>query len=761
MNSSFYSSLLRVTAFWYVIGVLVLFLGFPEWAESRYMRLAHLPWVPEIELDGLATALEVQWTLITQWTVPVFAAWLAFVVIGGVIVEVRYRFSVQERKVRLAPSGNYWGVHIPEYSLGDLPTATTPALYGNKVVFSSPGVRAPRGAALVEVSGQVKEALKMLSAAERQLCEELLQILLTAPDHFAGLGHGVGLLEHTLNVVAEAASKCTPEFRLPLVAAIAHDIGKLITFKKDDDGNWVRKGLHSRESARIIATLPGFQELPEAHQRGLILAIKYDHSPNKMPELRGDREASMLALRIISALSSADKVATAAEKDRHLEKIQPEDLLWKDFVDFLRNAPVVQRGKKGAANQVNNPPDSPFLFVYEAQWRDEAVRRLPAEVAAALDLTRRDQGKLAKYTRILAERLRKEGLLVEAHIATKDGAQEVLRTSEGNPLWDIQSGTGEKAVVMRGILVLKADELWKKVNYRIATKSPFPVTILAPNAGLDGRINQAPQANREGPGVPEVNDELKLADLESEGVMSALGLAAGGEKVEGMAPAKPKARSRGSFKAPGPDTRQDATLGLAPAATAVRKEPSEAIRAAPVQVAPETPSPVVVAPSAGALVAAQANAQEVADTSDAGSAAAALSILTSGQEPEIEVDILEGEDGPAWEDPTEAQEPVGDSAAKAVEVNAPAVPAAPGGQPSSPSGAELSRAEKREKIAIADEAAIARYPGLKVGEKFYPEESGAVQAGLRKAGERYQGDTKDRKLELTEGGPRRRVRRTT
>lgn len=793
MNSSFYSSLLRVTVFWYLVGALVLFLGFPAWAESRYANLAYLPWVPEIDVDGLATAAEVQWTLIAYWTLPVFGAWAFFVLLGGLIVEARFRFAIQERTLRLRPSGNYWGVYIPKYSLGDLPQSTTPALYGNKVVFDTPGAKVPRGASRVAVDGPVKEALKMLSPAERQLCEELLQILMTAPNHFAGLGHGVGLLEHTLNVVVEAASKCTPEFRLPLVAALAHDIGKLITFKQDEDGSWVRKGLHSRESARILATLPGFQELPEAHQRGLILAIKYDHSPNKMPELRGDRDASMLALRVITALASADKVATAAEKDRNLEKLQPEDLLWKDFVDYLRNAPVVQRGKKGAANQVNNPPDSPFLFLYEGQWREEAVRRLPPEVGAALDLNRRDIGKVAKYTRILSDRLRKEGLLVESHIVMKDGVQEVLRTAEGNPLWDIQSGTGEKAVVMRGIMVLKADELWKKVNYRLGVKSPFPVTILAPNAGADGRVNQAPQANREASGAPDVTDGLKLADVESSESMASLGLDAPAAAAPGAG--KPKARSRGSFRAAAPDGQQDATFGLAPAGTPRAKSKGDEVAPAPTTAAaPEPASPDEVPnPEAGSLAVASSaepvgvpeSDASTAEDDTAGSSAAALAYLSSTQPDSDVVFEEEQEDGPAWEDPTEP-----DSSSEAEQLAAPEVvapppiPAPAPARPTAPapkasakpvrapevapspvaspaSATELSRAEKREGIALADAEAVAKYPGLTLGDKFYTEESGAVQAGLRKPGSRYKGDTKDRKLELSEAGPRRRVRRPT
>lgn len=702
MSSSMTTSLLRVTLFWYVLGVLILFIGSPDWAEEAYSRVQVYPWVPTIEMLGLGTAANVQFNLLTYWTIPVMVLWLVAIAVGFAASE-GFRYTQEGlRKVRLVPAGEFWGVKVPSGSLGCLPRPTTPALVGARVELpDAKGDFHDKDAAHVSLNGQMLEAVKALTPAERQLSEELMQLLIAQPEHFAGHGHGVGLLEHTLNVVAEAAERCTPEFRLPLVAALAHDIGKLITFQPDGKGGWRRQGLHSRESARILATLPGFRLLPELHRDALLLAVKYDHAPNKMPMLKSEREPGLLALRVISALSQADRSATAAEKDRNLEKIKPEDLLWQDFVNFLRDAPIVQRGKKGAANQVNNPPDSPYLYIYEAPWRDAAIPRLPAEVAAALDLTRRDAGKVAKYTRILVERLRKEGLLVESH--------NDLAVTEANPLWDIQSGTGEKAVVLRGILVLKADALWKLLNYRISVKSPFPVQILAPNGDAGGRVNQAPAANREIAGAPEVSDGLKLGAVEDASAMASLGLAdapAGPAAVaDGAAPAvgaKPKARGR--FKSDAPSPAADDVLGLATArATPGVAAPEKAESSVPAAIAPVlAPAPAALAPAEPPLLAAEVPPAPVA--------------------------------APAQ--PVAAVEP----------------PAAAG---SAESPAELSRAERREGLAIADAAACAQYPNLTPGDKYYTETSRAVAAGIKKPGSRYKGDDKAKQLDLTSSGPRR------
>lgn len=800
MITSLSTSLMRVTLFWYVVGALVLFLGDPAWAEALYQRLMVYPWVPVFEMHGLGTAAAVQWRLLMYWTAPVVVMWAVSLGIGALVAEVHCQLALRKQRLNLKPTGEFWGVTVPHFSLGALPRATTPKLTGQAVTLGGPGGRAKGNkAAKVALQGAMKEAVKMLTPAERQLAEELLQLLLQSPDHYAGAGHGVGLLEHTLNVVTEAAAKVTTEFRMPLLAALSHDIGKLITFQPDGQGGWKRKGLHSRESARIIATLPSFQDLPELHQRALLLAVKYDHAPNKMPELRGERDAVTLAMRTISALSQADRKATADEKERHLERLQPEDLLWKDFVDFLREAPVVQRGKKGVANQVNNPPDSPYLFLYEAPWRDAAVHRLPAEVAAALDLTRRDAGKMAKYTRILVERLRKEGLLVETYTSKdKDGATHELSVSDSNPLWDIQSGTGEKAVVLRGILVLKADELWRKLNYRISVKSPFPVQILAPNAGADGRVNEAPRANRDEPRTPDVSDGLKLADVDSSDAMAALGLTA--EPAEEVLKAgKPKTRARGGFRsAPVSTPADDAMFGLktgetnvkesTPAPTAQASAVTQAESAGRVEVLDqdaqeqaELAAAMSGAPAAEALVEEDTSSMalnnalaylNMGDASDEPAAADTLVADTAEEstrvpaQAETDAPAVVAAEKPAKPAPASVKPPHAEMPNDAVKLpvadkaEKPVMPAQDKSQPEE-SPAELSRAEKREGLAIADEAAVGQYPGLKVGDKYYTEHSRAVQAGLKKPGSRYKGDNREKSLDLTEGGPRRGRRRLT
>lgn len=792
MIISLITSLTRVTLFWYLLGLLVLFIGNPDWAQERYARLMQYPGVPHLAMHGLGTAAEVQLHLTLFWSVPVLVVWAVSLAVGFAITEVRLRRTKRQQDAALTPRGEFCGVKVAGFSLGALPVATTPSIAeAAPAVFASPG-KAPKGTMWVDATGPLGEALKLLTPAEQQLAKELLQLLFAHPDHFAGLGHGVGLLEHTLNVTEEAALRCTPEFRLPLLAALAHDIGKLVTFQPDGEGGWVRRGLHSRESARILATFQGFQQLPEIHQRALLLAVKYDHAPNQMPALRGERDASQLALRIINALAQADRKATADEKDRNLEKLKPEDLLWQDFVDFLREAPVVQRGKKGVVNQVNNPVNSPFLYIYEAAWRDAAVRRLPPEVAAALDLTRRDPGKIAKYTRILAERLRKDGLLLEEHKVTREGKEEVLRASEANPLWDVQSGTADNAPVMRGVLVLHAEPLWKALNFRLATKSPFPVTILAPNADADGNVNAAPAPNREAPKVPDVSDGLKVEDAANPEMSAALGLAEEGEGKGAV-----RRRARGAFRAPEPSVQDDRQLGLLPAGAPPAAPAAAAAATGTLPVDDAAPVEAPHAEPAGTED--DVAAQEAAEAAAAAETAEAPSAPTeeSSASTDSALALLAGlgaltrdDDAPAAA-PAETVEQVarehGDAAPQAVAPTASPSPEAdrkpaPPAQPTAVAALApaLSISERRAGIAIADAQAVAAWPHLHEGDKYYTERSSDVKEGLRQAGSRYEAgkpasapagrdgtSAPERKvvradpLGLTEGGPRRGKRRVS
>lgn len=743
MITSLVTSLFRVTLTWYLLGMLVLFLGDPIWAESAYKRLSELPGVPVFKMLGLSTAFKVQAHLLMYWTVPLMLMWALSIAAGASLAKIQVIFRKKEIVTDLRPRGNFWGVTIPKYSLGRLPPATTPQLSGQPVRFSE-GFSLSKSSDItwVDVKGAVKDSLGYLDTAERELAEELLQLLAASPNHFAGLGHGVGLLEHTLNVLSEAAPKCSPDFRLPFLAALAHDIGKLVTFQPDGKGGWNKKGLHSRECARILATLPAFQKLPSLHQDALILAVKYDHAPSKMPLLRGEKESSLLALRIIKALSAADRSATAGEKERNLEKLNPEDLLWLDFVKSLRDAPVVQQGKAGSKYQINYPDNSEFVFIYESSWRDAAIERIPPEVAAALDLTRRDKGQVAKYTKILLERLAKEGLLLTEYTVTStiNGEHQTVhhKASPNNPLWDIQSGKGEKAAVIRGVIALKAEPLWKVLNYKLGNKSPYAVQILAPNANANGSINEAPERQLDAaPSATELSTSLKI-DANSPEDQATYGFGETG-------PARGKTRSRYVES-----TIKQKVVGLAP--DTANSAPTTPIR--PVKETKEVTDSKDIATTYSDTERTQStpeeNTKNKPDNTENAAIDVALAYLTetSGESTTPRLD-----NSPKPERPTRTletarvskvrpdSEPVQTKKSVATyernhEKDKTPTPTQPRPNNSVALGS-LSRAEQKYGIGLADSEVCSKYPHLTVGEKYYTENAKKVIEGAILAGTKY------------------------
>lgn len=716
MITSLFTSLFRVTIFWYLIGLGYLFLGNPDWAEALYKTAQDLPWVPHIPMYGLGSAAAVQINLLLYWTLPVLAIWGISYIAGICAAELHCRYQIHHNKMLLQPAGNFWGVQVAGFSLGSLPEATTPALTGQPVNFKNGGSKV-QGAAILKVSKQTDEAVKFLTNTERGVCEELLQLLLAQPDHFAGLGHGVGLLEHTLNVVEAAADKCTSEFRMPLLAALAHDVGKLVTFRiHPKTGEWYRKGLHSRESARILATLPSFAKLPELHQRALLLAVKYDHNPNKMPEVGADRDANMLAMRTIAALATADRKATAEEKDRNLVKLKPEDLVWQDFVHNFRDAPVITRGKKGGQNHINNPSDSPYIFLYEQVWREAAIDRLPPEVAAALDLNRRDSGKVAKYTKILAEILIKKGVLLTKTLCTpEDGEPEEKNVHPTNPLWDIRSGKGEGAQNMRGVIVLKKDPLWKELNYRVAKTSPFPVTITQPNAGATGKVNPAYESTNS-----DV-DGVNVGDIDSPEAQKAVGFSSDRVKVRRISGTTPAAKEVKSEVPAQVVTLPDSVLGLS--ATPVKENTAKVVTE-PVANEVEVPGPVTEQ-----SVSADDYAEPLDDDIE--------QVQESTESLDSALDMVLSL-GAAATPADQAADASNEEPVSAADTTVPESPATVTTQDEPKAEAvALTRSEENFGVGLATADDVAKYPHLVIGQKFLTERSRLVQSGKVAVGTVY------------------------
>ncbi len=121
------------------------------------------------------------------------------------------------------------------------------------------------------------------------------------------------LLEHVLAVRARALAAVDP-VRIPPplaeAAALAHDLGKFLTFRFEGD-RWVRSTPdHPRMSALLLATLPEWPSLEPDEQEDLTLAVAFHHDPDAVPVAAGSRGRDLLAL-----LQHADTNSRFAEHE--------------------------------------------------------------------------------------------------------------------------------------------------------------------------------------------------------------------------------------------------------------------------------------------------------------------------------------------------------------------------------------------------------------------------------------------------------------
>ncbi|BBI65725.1 hypothetical protein HSBAA_PA_3280 (plasmid) [Vreelandella sulfidaeris] len=97
------------------------------------------------------------------------------------------------------------------------------------------------------------------------------------------------------------------------LAAAAHDIGKTVSHAKQD-GQWVRLSYHDKQSGRLLAKFPAWWELPEDERAILLLAVKYEHSPNLMPvAFPGLSSKGCAAQSLSSSSCEIDGLATRGE----------------------------------------------------------------------------------------------------------------------------------------------------------------------------------------------------------------------------------------------------------------------------------------------------------------------------------------------------------------------------------------------------------------------------------------------------------------
>ncbi len=119
--------------------------------------------------------------------------------------------------------------------------------------------------------------------------------------------HVVAIRERALELAQRAAL-------LPALVeqlALAHDLGKLVTFQREAD-RWIRVlRHHDRMSSQILTALPEWQALPADEREDLRIAVRFHHAPTRVP-----LDASQRALSLLAILAQAHKQTARWEVDR-------------------------------------------------------------------------------------------------------------------------------------------------------------------------------------------------------------------------------------------------------------------------------------------------------------------------------------------------------------------------------------------------------------------------------------------------------------
>ena len=306
------------------------------------------------------------------------------------------------------------------------------------------------------------------------LIRQLLGYLQANPDAYCGDGHGTTLLEHHLGVMDQAFEYEGADPLLPLAAA-AHDIGKTISHAKQD-GEWVRLSPHDKEGARLLPKFPAWWELPENERAILLLAVKYEHSPSKMPRTypgltdKGLRRASTL----LQQLREIDGLTTRTEKSKVLESLDVEELA----IDaFLRVIPLVPYQVKGLAKGVKAAGFrvGDRLYLSEPMIREAALTKLGQGVAEALGGGYRAPGKTGQFTQILLKALHGRGWLVTEAEGVPDGSEtsKTWTLPADQALWRVRSGIIE----FRGMIAVELPEEHHGLYPR---ETAYEVTVIGP-----------------------------------------------------------------------------------------------------------------------------------------------------------------------------------------------------------------------------------------------------------------------------------------
>ncbi|MDO8416277.1 MAG: hypothetical protein Q7S87_08720 [Agitococcus sp.] len=365
-------------------------------------------------------SLAVQRDVFLYWSIPVLIIAVVSGIAGFVFVWMLALKSDKSRTARETGSGNFRGVTI---TLGALPV---------------PDVL-PKDD--IDLGSDDNEALNRVTERERRLLCDILGTISAQPKAYAGPGITIPLLDHTLNLVTKALS----HRKYPGVSAIvaaANELGNLTAYQLKDKGDWVSTKSHTKESARILASLDSWSALPLQDRGAVMLAVKYYTTPRLIPELDGDPQTYRYARELLAVADDAQMEVVTEEKQRTLEKTELPDVLFDAFLRALPQLSFQSRGLPKGVQAVAWKIGS-RVYLLEIKLRETVMAKLPQDVRGALSPTQKDkQQKLQPFTHELLKALEVHGWLVRKIDAIKLDAKEAL--------WNVKAGKLE----FKGVIII-------------------------------------------------------------------------------------------------------------------------------------------------------------------------------------------------------------------------------------------------------------------------------------------------------------------
>ena len=198
--------------------------------------------------------------------------------------------------------------------------------------------------------------------------------------------HQTSLLEHTVNVWKEAIKQFGVG-SLESMLAVSHDIGKILAYKKDSNGQWIRvSNKHQQQSLIVVRNLPGFMQLDEPVRRDLIQSLTCLQT-GWVPKNLADRlKAAVKSAKFFDMKSGVNESKAADEKMVGVDLALLSELIKENLPSILDEMNINR--SLNASDYVEGiyQKSNKVIFISGKSMRKNLAKCLPEEIVKTLRL---------------------------------------------------------------------------------------------------------------------------------------------------------------------------------------------------------------------------------------------------------------------------------------------------------------------------------------------------------------------------------------